>query len=196
LSPVMRAWLGSWVISCVAAGVFAAACGGEVTVDGVGGTAGTGGSGATGGSGGKGGTGGSAVKDAGKDADTGADREPDIYVDPGCPDAPPPPVVWECDPFAASSGCAFGEACYPFVDEPGGTGCGWDQYGTICALAGVGRQGESCGAANGCAAGFLCVKGAQPGLSCVKLCDPFGPNTCPQGMICGAVDVEGSGGCY
>jgi len=191
----MRVWLGTWAVTLAVTGVVGASCGGSVTRDGDGGSGGTvgGGTGGSVTSGGKGGTGGSALKDAGKDSEV--DRDP--YVDPGCPDAQPPPIIWECDPYATFTGCADGEACYPFVQVPGGTtGCNWDEYGTICAPAGSGQQGDSCDSADACAAGYLCVKGAQPGLSCVRLCDPFGGNTCPLGMICGEVDVEGIGGCF
>jgi hypothetical protein len=185
-----------WGVAIVLGGALAAACGGAVTMDdGSGGAAGAGqGSGGSGG--GTGGGGGIPSKDAGKEADAASDREPDRYDDPGCPDVLPPPVSWECDPFAALNECPPGEGCYPFVDEPGGTGCGQEQYGTICAPVGTARQGDPCGAMGNCAAGYLCVKGAQPGTSCVKLCDPLGPNTCPSGLLCGQVDVEGIGGCY
>jgi hypothetical protein len=175
------------------AGAVGTSCGGKLSAGGDGGNAGNGatGGGSTGGTTATGGKGGSSGFDAGKDVDL------DPYVDPGCPDAQPPPIVWECDPYAAFTGCAAGEACYPFVQVPGGaTGCNWDEYGTICAAAGTGQQGDPCDSANSCGSGYLCVKGAQPGLSCVRLCDPFGENTCPLGMICGEVDVEGIGGCF
>ena len=170
----------------------ASACGGAVSLDD--------GRGASGGSGGlipgTGGTGG-AFRDAGRDARADArDGALDGFNDPGCPDAAPPPPQLECDPFAPLTSCPAGTACYPIVIGSGDpSGCGQEVYGAVCAPAGVAQQGDSCENTN-CAAGFLCVKGAQPGLSCVRLCDPTGANTCPAGMICGDVDVEGIGGCH
>jgi hypothetical protein len=91
-------------------------CGGSVTID-PGGAGGTGGSGGTGASG-RGG------RDAGRpDARDGAaarDATSDYTDDLNCPPFDDPPPERECDPFAAQSGCARGEACYPFVDYPTG----------------------------------------------------------------------------
>lgn len=131
--------------------------------------------------------------------DAGPDASADVvsdYVDPGCPDAAPPPPVVECDPLATPDGCEPGFACYPFIDRPGGDGCGFEQYGARCLEPGTIAPGDRCGSEFGwCAAGSLCVVGALPGARCLELCDPFGPDTCPSGLICAPVDVEGYGVC-
>ncbi len=49
--------------------------------------------------------------------DTGVDTERDTFVDPGCPDAPPPPTEYKCDPFNPTA-CKAGEGCYPYVIYP------------------------------------------------------------------------------
>lgn len=174
----------------------AGACGGSVegSRESVGGTGGLvgGGGGGTGGTGGThlGGTGG---KDAGKDA------KPDSktggtggYVDPGCPDAEPPPPQIECDLFDPST-CPPELACYPYVQYPSGP-CDFEVYGTVCTVPGTGKQGEPCGSTN-CAAGFVCVITGQ-GTECVQLCNLVGPDNCPEGLFCVPIDVEGVGGCY
>jgi hypothetical protein len=120
----------------------------------------------------------------------------DEYVDPGCPDAGPPKEVNDCDPFSAPNGCPGSQGCYPFVDQPFGAGCGAQSFGTVCMPAGSGTQGAECGdGANDCASGYVCVVGSQPGKHCVKLCKMLDPNSCPRGMICGELDVEGYGVC-
>lgn len=120
----------------------------------------------------------------------------DAYVDPGCPDVGAPVEVNECDPFSASTGCADGLGCFPFVDHPFGDGCGAQSFGTICRPAGAGTQGDVCGGGDeGCASGFVCVVGSQPGTRCVQLCRIGGPKICPAGLICGELDVEGYGVC-
>jgi len=119
----------------------------------------------------------------------------DEYTDPGCPDAGPPKEHDECDPFATTSTCPPGQGCYPFVNHPL-EGCGEQSFGTVCAPAGTGRQGSTCGdGGNDCASGFVCVVGSQPGKHCVQLCRMDVPNSCPRGMICGELDVEGFGVC-
>lgn len=187
----------------VVAGIgLAVACGGSTSTDGDGtGGAGSGGGGAggmgatggtivTGGFGGIGATGGIGGKDAGKDAKTGGTGG--TYVDPGCPDAPPPPPIKDCDPFGPNT-CKQGEACYPFVQYPSKP-CEQEIFGAICAPVGTGKQGDPCGAQN-CAGGFVCVVTGQ-GTECVQLCDLFGAAKCPPGLFCVPIDVEGIGGCY
>lgn len=131
--------------------------------------------------------------------DAGPDASMDVvsdYVDPGCPDAEPPEPVIECEPLAVPDGCEAGLACYPYIQRPGGDGCGFEQYGARCLEPGPVPLGERCGGSFGwCGAGSLCVVGALPGARCLQLCDPFGPNTCPSGLICAPVDVEGYGVC-
>lgn len=185
----------------ICAGVLvAAACGGSVSGDdgsggtGAGGT-GAGGVGATGGTptGGFGGTvisGGTGGKDSGSGGSTGGSGG--TYVDPGCPDAEPPPPIKDCDPFGPNT-CKNGEACYPFVQYPDKP-CEQEIFGAICAPVGTGKQGDPCGASN-CAGGFVCVVTGQ-GTECVQLCDLFGAAKCPPGLFCVPIDVEGIGGCY
>jgi hypothetical protein len=143
--------------------------------------------------------------DAGPDAlpdaepDTGEDVAVDVvsdYVDPGCPDAEPPEPERECDPLASPTGCEPGLACYPFVDRPKGEGCDHETFGTACLEPGPSHAGDRCGSEFGwCAEGLLCVVGALSGARCLELCDPFSPDTCSDGLVCAAVDVEGYGVC-
>jgi hypothetical protein len=153
-----------------------------------GGVAGSGASGGTtagsSGSGGSGATGGGAT-DAGK---------PDGFIDPECPDAEPPPVTRECEPFERPTGCGPGEGCYPFVEYPASE-CSPERYGTFCQPAGSGQQGDPCEQGQGCGAGFVCVVTGQ-GTQCVQLCPLTGDDRCPRGLICEPVDVEGFGGCF
>jgi hypothetical protein len=145
-----------------------------------------------GGAGGEGGsstnsTGTGPIWDAGKDAF-------DEYIDPGCPSNPPPLEQFDCDPYdQLNSGCFPGDGCYIFVqypDEP----CGQEIYGSFCAPAGFGVQGDPCGGGLDCAAGFVCVVTGS-GNQCVKLCPLEGNDGCPAGLVCEPIDVEGFGGC-
>jgi hypothetical protein len=172
----------------------AVACGGSVEGD-KGNTGGDGGAPGGGGTGGTGGThlGGTGGKDAGKDA------KPDSktggtggYIDPGCPDADPPPPQTECDLYDPSS-CPPTLSCYPYVQYPSGP-CGFEVYGTVCAVPGTGTQGDPCGGEN-CAGGFVCVITGQ-GTECVQICNLVGKDNCPDGLFCVPIDVEGVGGCY
>jgi len=120
----------------------------------------------------------------------------DVYVDPGCPDVGAPIKVNQCDPFSATPTCPAGEGCFPFVEHPFGEGCDAQRFGTECHASGAGQQGADCGGGGiGCASGFVCVVGSQPGKHCVQLCPLSGPSVCPAGMICGELDVEGYGVC-
>ncbi len=112
---------------------------------------------------------------------------------PGCPDAGKPPPALECDAYSEPSGCDPGDACYPFVDYPSEP-CGQETYGTICAPAGTGMQGDPCGNSL-CAPRHVCVITGQ-GTQCIELCQLEGPNTCPAGLFCVPVDVDGFGGCF
>lgn len=178
----------------VFAALFAAACGGSIDADGggSGGVVGIGGVSTGGGfTGGFGGTGATGGLDAGLGGTvTGGTGG---YIDPGCPDAEPPPKIEECDPFANPTGCLPGEACYPFVNYPASK-CEQEQYGTVCAVPGTAKQGEPCGGEL-CASGFVCVV-TGIGTQCVKMCKLDGPSTCPPGLFCVPVDVEGIGGCF
>ena len=116
-----------------------------------------------------------------------------VYEDPGCP--PPTPMVDapQCDPLAEETGCAEGEACYPFVIYPTGP-CGVERYGAWCTPAGDGRQGDSC-ARGGCAPGHVCVSTGE-GTECVQLCAlSIDQSRCPAGLLCLPIDIEGFGGC-
>lgn len=118
----------------------------------------------------------------------------DEYADPGCPDAAPIEHT-ECDPFSTTASCPPGQGCYPFVDHPT-EGCGVQSFGSVCKRTGSGRQGETCDDGDSdCAGGFVCVVGSQPGKHCVQLCQMSVPGSCPHGMICGELDVEGYGVC-
>ena len=120
----------------------------------------------------------------------------DAYVDPGCPVAPPPVQVSACDPFSPAPNCPVGQGCFPFVDHPFGQGCDAPTFGTECRPAGAGVQGDTCGSQDaGCASGFVCVVGSQPGKHCVQLCPINSQHVCPAGMICSELDVEGFGVC-
>lgn len=132
---------------------------------------------------------------SGPDAEVGPDVLPD-YVDPGCPDAGPPPVFLECDPYKQGNGdCAAGEGCFIGVDyPPPGDICGQETYFALCAPAGPGKQGDACGGATDCGGGFVCVVSGS-GNQCVKLCKLSGDDGCPPGLVCEPIDVEGFGGC-
>ncbi len=149
-------------------------------------------SGEGGGGGGDGGntttTGAGAHKpDGGKDAF-------DDYVDPGCPDAGPPIVDFQCDPYDQFNGdCAPGEGCYIYVEYPSEP-CGQEIYGAVCAPQGFGQQGDGCNGALDCGAGFVCVV-TGGGNQCVELCPLVGEDGCPPGLVCEPIDVEGFGGC-
>lgn len=159
-----------------ASGTGAADSGGGAAV---GGEVGVGGAPSTGGGEGSGGTGGAP------------------FVDPGCPDVEPPPPYYECDPLSDDEDCPEGYGCYPFVMHPFGSGCGTQQFGTRCAFAGTGEQGDRCGDSYGsCASGHLCVLGATPGKRCTKLCQLGSDHDCPAGLICGEVDIVGYGVCF
>lgn len=189
---MLRGLLGLCVLMMVA-------CGGSVSIDGDDdprADSGAGGSGATAGAA----TGGWSGSDAGLGGSGNLGGGPvdggvDVYVDPGCPDAEPPPAVLECDPFAVDPGCPFDQACYPYVDYPSGGSCQSETYGTVCLPAGIGEQGDDC-SLEVCAAGFVCVLGGAPGPRCVKLCSVFEPDSCPAGLLCEPMDTQqGFGGC-
>lgn len=139
--------------------------------------------------------------DSGEDdaADTlpegGNEKDAPDYVDPRCPDLPPEPPYFECDPLAPPpSGCAIGEACYPYVIYPQFE-CGQESYGAQCIVAGTGQQGSPCGnGENHCAAGFVCVISGA-GIQCVKLCALDRIGACAEGLVCEPIDVQGLGGC-
>lgn len=120
-----------------------------------------------------------------------------VYIEPECPDQPPPPVDAECDALDPLSGCEEGFGCYPYLDYPYGEGCGHARFGTVCAPASTGEQGDFCGDELGyCSPGFLCVVGAAGGRRCGKICEPVADHGCPDGLICGETDIAGYGVCF
>jgi hypothetical protein len=137
------------------------------------------------------------VKDAGGEPTPAPDRQPPTpapFADPGCVPVSAPPARKECDPLASPSGCPDGRSCFPFVDYPSSP-CEVERFGTLCALAGPGTQGDSCDQ-QGCAADHICVSTGR-GTQCVRLCAlaAGAPNVCPAGLLCLPVDIQGFGGC-
>jgi hypothetical protein len=120
------------------------------------------------------------------------------YVEPECPDEPPPPVEAECDPLlpADEAGCGAGSGCYPYLVYPYGEACGFPTFGALCAPASTGEQGEICGTTNYCAPGFMCVIGGTAGARCTQICSLMAPSGCPPGLICNETDVVGYGVCF
>ncbi len=171
--------LGLAFLAAASSGASAAGCGQTVVVaprDGSGGN--------DVGAGGAGGAGGGA---------NASDAAPD-YVDPGCPDAGPPGTAFMCDAFNQNNGdCPPGDACYIFTQNPQ-TPCGQEVYGSSCSPAGNGTQGDPCQGAQDCAAGLSCVVSGS-GNQCVVLCELQGSSTCPEGLVCEPIDVQGFGGC-
>jgi len=126
-------------------------------------------------------------KDAGKDALSEYHEEP-------CKNPPPPIEDFQCDPYAQGNGdCEFGEGCYIYVDYPSEP-CGQEIYGSYCAFAGPGQQGDPCGGGQDCGGGLVCVV-TGAGTQCVQLCQLDQIGVCPSGLICEPIDVEGFGGC-
>ena len=118
------------------------------------------------------------------------------YVDPGCPEAGAPVESDRCDAFSSATGCPPGKGCYPFVRHPqSGAGCGAQVFGTECLAAGSGHQGAFCAGIADCASGFICAVGTEPGKHCVQLCHPGDHSSCPTGLICSELDVEGFRAC-
>jgi hypothetical protein len=132
-------------------------------------------------------------RDTGRDTSV-RDTAPEVWVDPECPDIPPPPPAYECDPLKAPPGdCPRGEACFPYVIYPTEP-CEHETYASTCYPAGTGKQGDPCGSSGTCSAGFACVASGA-GNVCVKLCKPGAPGGCSEGLVCHTTDVPGVGGC-
>ncbi len=120
-----------------------------------------------------------------------------VYVEPQCPDEPPPPIEKECEPLAEETGCDGGRGCFPYLIYPNGEDCGDPQFGAVCAFGGSSRQGEPCAdGRNSCAPGFMCILGASGGTRCAQICKPAADHMCPAGYVCGITDVRGYGVCY
>ena len=119
---------------------------------------------------------------------------PPDYDDPGCMDHPPPMEEYTCDPFKLTgNGCMAGEACFIYVQYPSEP-CGQEIYGSYCAPAGNGGQGDGCEGGNDCSPGHVCVITGS-GTQCVQLCKLEGPSGCESGLVCEPIDVKGFGGC-
>lgn len=146
-----------------------------------------------GGEGGEGAVSSSSGPGGGADVDAGKDVLEE-YIDPGCPDTGPSITDFRCDPYNQSSGhCAPGEGCFIYVRYPREP-CGQEIYGSYCAPAGPGRQGDPCSTGVDCGAGLVCVV-TGAGTQCVELCPLTGDDGCAPGFVCEAIDVEGFGGC-
>jgi hypothetical protein len=115
------------------------------------------------------------------------------FVDVGCGGAVTATTINICNVFGETSGCFSDEACVPFVDYPN-EACKPEIFGTRCIAAGKGVQGDPC-STSGCADGFLCVATGH-GTRCAELCPLPGEDTCPPGLLCGGVDIEGYGVCF
>jgi hypothetical protein len=120
----------------------------------------------------------------------GASSSSTGYVDPGCPDAGPPLMMFACDPYAQN--CPGNQGCFIFTQNPTSP-CGQETYGSVCEPAGPGKQGAPCDGA-GCAAGFACTVTGS-GNQCIQLCMLEGNTNCPDGLVCQPIDVLGFGGC-
>jgi len=119
----------------------------------------------------------------------------DVYVDPGCDGAPPidAAIARVCDPYASGE-CPDGQACYPYAIYPEGS-CGDELFGTECAPAGGGLQGDHCTSTLDCAGGFACFITGE-GNQCKQLCNQDGSGRpCPRGLICGWTDLADYGVC-
>jgi hypothetical protein len=125
------------------------------------------------------------------------DADFDVFVDPGC-DAgdvqPSPGDPHECDPRDTGS-CGPGMACYPTTVYPQGE-CGEEVFGSVCAPAGRGGQGDPCMSAFDCEAGYTCFVTGE-GDQCLRLCDLGGGEPrCPRGRICAWTDNPEHGACF
>lgn len=174
------------VVLLEGAAVVTVGCGETVILEDPEGPTGAGGAGGGSPDGGPVGPGGSST-DGGKDVF-------DEYIEPPCPDAGPPIQSFLCDPYDQNNGdCLPGDGCYIFVEYPT-EACGQEVYGSFCAPAGTGSQGDPCGGPQSCGPGFVCVVSGS-GTQCVELCSLSGQDGCPSGLVCESIDVEGFGGC-
>lgn len=143
------------------------------------------------------------TQDPGSEEDAGTHSSPtkpaptvdelgDRFNEEQCPEEVQRIESTECDPLGDQSQCGLGEGCYPYVHYPSSR-CEPETFGTRCDTSGSGTQGERC-AGERCAHGFLCVVTGR-GTECAQLCRMPGPNTCPDGFICGSLDIDGFGVC-
>jgi hypothetical protein len=127
-----------------------------------------------------------AVWDAGQDT-----RLPEFQED-ACPPASPPPPEIHCDPLGTGE-CPSGTACFPFPPQ-GHDPCHPGPYVMECAQAGRGTQGMACGDGSWCEGGHVCAVTGR-GTQCLRLCRPGSIGVCPEGMVCGRLDIPELGGC-
>lgn len=120
------------------------------------------------------------------------DEVGDPFEEQECPEQVQRIESSECDPLGGQNQCGFDEGCYPYVQYPNSR-CEPETFGTRCDVSGPGMQGDPC-TGQRCAHGFLCVVTGR-GTECASLCRMPGPNTCPDGLICGSLDIDGFGVC-
>lgn len=116
------------------------------------------------------------------------------YVDPGCPEVITPEIYAECS-VSDQSTCPPGTGCYPTIQYPSAP-CQPETYSMLCLPAGTGEQWDDCESLLDCAPGFICVV-TGIGTGCQRACDPNAPtSTCPKGLFCESIDLQGIGSCY
>jgi len=98
--------------------------------------------------------------------------------------------IFVCDPWAASSGCAANEVCFPDMYTVGDGQC------TPATPANTAQLGATCDnntPATTCADGLLCIGG-----ECMTLCDPNaaagGPGSCGATEECGGLFITDDNG--
>jgi hypothetical protein len=192
--PLMRVRIGSWAAIMVGASVLlSVACGGNVSPAPYDDPRKP--------SGGTGGGVGGALVGGGPSGGQASGGFPDLigvggnYEDLNCPDLPPI-ENYTCDPLIPGE-CGDGYKCSPYIVFPDEGQCEAVQYGSYCAYAGVGEQGDAC-STNGdyCGDGFLCVVGTGSGARCARVCDVSTGSGCPVGLFCGETDAQNLGVCY
>jgi hypothetical protein len=124
---------------------------------------------------------------------SGSDDDEGAFIEQGCSEAPMRVLSMDCDPFRPLDGCSAGQGCQPYVRYPSAP-CEPETYGSRCDWVGDRTQGESC-SSEACAAGFLCIATGQ-GTQCAQICDLSANSTCPAGLVCGSIDIEGIGTCF
>lgn len=116
------------------------------------------------------------------------------YIDPGCPEQPVPEVYKECEPLGNGEDCGSGEGCYPITSYPTRT-CEPEIFQMLCLPAGRLEQWDTCSTITDCSPGYTCVVSGD-GTMCLKMCDPLATVSCPRGLFCDAVDLQGIGICF